>query len=79
MKQDTRVMSRKNARELTIQETDKVAGGLATGANAVSASTESWTARRRIVGINHIPARVARSHSRSTYNPGACKRSAGLA
>jgi hypothetical protein len=32
MKQDTRVMSRKNARELTIQETEKVSGGLATGA-----------------------------------------------
>lgn len=32
MKQDNRVLSRKNARELTAEETGHVSGGLATGA-----------------------------------------------
>jgi len=32
MKQDNRVLGRKNARELTIEETANVSGGLRTGA-----------------------------------------------
>lgn len=32
MKQDNRVLSRTNARELTVQETGKVSGGFATAA-----------------------------------------------
>ncbi len=32
MKQDTRVLSRKNARELTVEEIGQVAGGLRTAA-----------------------------------------------
>lgn len=32
MKQDSRVLSRTNARELTVQETGEVSGGLATAA-----------------------------------------------